>query len=30
MKTGMKILELVGKAVAGIIIWLAGMLEGRK
>lgn len=29
MKTGMKVLKLAGKAAAGIIIWIAGMLERR-
>ncbi len=29
MKTGVKILKLVGKVSAKAIIWLAGKLEGR-
>ncbi len=30
MKTAMEILKLIGKAAAGIIIWVAGKLEGGK
>lgn len=30
MKTGMKFLKFVGKAAASVIIWAAGVLEGRK
>lgn len=30
MQTGMKILKLVGKAAASVIIWMAGKLEGGK
>ena len=30
METGMKLLKLVGKAVASVIIWAAGMIERRK
>lgn len=30
MQTGMKILKLVGKAAAGMIIWVAGKLERRE
>lgn len=30
MKTGMKILKLVGKAAANVIIWAAEMLERRE
>ena len=28
MQTGMKILKLIGKAAANVIIWVAGKLEG--
>lgn len=30
MATGKKILKLVGRAAAGVIIWLAGRMEGGK
>ncbi len=30
MQTGLKILKLIGKAVANVIIWAAGKLEGGK
>lgn len=30
METGMKLLKLVGKAAASVIIWAAGRLERRK
>ncbi len=30
MKTAAKILKMVGKAAAGAVIWLAGILEGRE
>lgn len=30
MQTGMKILKLVGKAAANVIIWIAGKLEGGR
>lgn len=30
METGMKLLKLVGKAAASVIIWAAGMIERRK
>jgi len=30
MKTTVKILKIVGRAAAGVIIWVAGMLERRE
>ncbi len=30
METGMKLLKLVGKAAASVIIWVAGKVERRK
>ena len=30
MQTGLKILKLVGKAAAGVIIWTIGKLESRR
>lgn len=30
MEKGFKILKLVGKAAASVIIWVAGKLEGGK
>ena len=30
MKTAVKILKIVGKAAASVIIWTAGMLERRE
>ena len=30
MQTGLKILKLVGKAAASVIIWMVGKLEGGK
>ncbi len=30
MRTGMKILQLVGKAVYKVICWAAKVVEGRK
>lgn len=30
METGMKLLKLVGKAAASVIIWVAGRVERRK
>lgn len=30
MQTGIRILKIVGKAAASVIIWVAGKLERRK